>query len=1106
MFESLLNPPSIGSFNASSLKEGHMYRRYEKLGADDGCTLRDVIYYLTQAAAFFEQMEAQAANQEQVMVCSITKANLLYIAQDHLTNHSDEPLNEAEERCIIQVMLFVHSLYQDTKANGVQIPKLETLHAQMMEVMDFFDLWRYFKDSDEQPATPPQSSTPQLHPTQEAVIEPYEPDEEIQRMIEELESTPDVSINTTIKPYDEKRDYYAELNKLIGLKGVKIALSKQIAAFQFQKERQKIHPDSEPTISFNCLFLGNPGTGKTTVARELAGILRREGLLKSGHYVEINAANIVSHFIGVSAKNAQLAVYKAIDGLLFIDEAYAIAGHEGSKGSATNDIIDALTPLLENYRDRLCVVLAGYGKEMMNMIESTNTGFSSRFQNTIQFENYDENELKEIFSLMITKDHYYMTPDTDARMAQVFQCFAQASSKIPTFANARTMRNLFEKIKSRMGERLLPLHQSGKKVDMDKIIVSDTELSDAEIWSVLGAVKQTADANPYTGSDYIAHLRQLLSLSPQSQPTTPQPSTTQQPATQDYQPDGRLHGIMMTDTKELAVKFFDTLGDTPVEREDGTIIKMPALDIVQNILLNYIQSMQTQGIDYTLLDISDDQYNDIFSQGRTWQNCLQILDRFSESHPETIGGGLFIVGGQDIIPSPVISNPSWMEDEQTEKEKSYRERNLEADLLYAYKSENIRFVKDIELDYEYLFNRTPRFAVGRLPMEDGVVSQERGDQILGYFDRAISAFAATQTKPTGIYIKNHLVTAAESLNLASHRMTEGLPLQSISEEPGLVEDNIFISPRLSLDEKITDIDELITHSNGGEKYVRALKQADMLTFATHGASSAQGDGCYGENKEKTQMYTAFIPELFEKCPAKVVSAICCWGARYINYRVEDSMLLTAMAKDVLIYMGSCRSALGIFDKDLIKNPNRPLGCANLLEPHFEHYLLQGYPAGIALHNAKMEQPTNSAGNLLTIFEFNLYGDPLLSLIPTIPANSNYKLTATQPTQQEKQFLADLKERTYEVEEVRDEGSMTLLERIRQRTNTNLMYIREKINKEVYAQYGLKPQELSSIITVKTRGKEEEYIFRYTRDMKYFEQRTFVHTDTKGAITSVYGTL
>ena len=180
MFESLLNPPSIGSFNASFLKEGNMYRRYEKLGADDGCTLRDVIYYLTQAAAFFEQMESQAANQEQVMVCSITKANLLYIAQDHLTNHSDEPLNEAEERCIIQVMLFVHSLYQDTKANGVQIPKLETLHAQMMEVMDFFDLWRYFKDSDEQPATPPQSSTPQLHPTQEAVIEPYEPDEEIQ--------------------------------------------------------------------------------------------------------------------------------------------------------------------------------------------------------------------------------------------------------------------------------------------------------------------------------------------------------------------------------------------------------------------------------------------------------------------------------------------------------------------------------------------------------------------------------------------------------------------------------------------------------------------------------------------------------------------------------------------------------------------------------------------------------------------------------------------------------------------------------------------------------------------------------------------------------------
>ena len=1116
MFDSLLNPPSIGSYSISNGKQkSHSYAKYDTSGA---CTIQDIIAYLEQTANLFEELaEQNTSNQALVNVCDVISGNLLFIARDHLTNHPDMPLNEAEKKCIVQVLVLLDSLCKEANTNGVEDKSLKIAFSQILEVMEYFKLWDWMEEQvGEEQVDVPNKTTPQIRPTaQQEPDTPYVPDPEIQRIIENLENGEKTSLTPTIKPYDPKRDYYGALNKLIGLCGVKDALNQQLAAFRFQKERKKLHPDLKTTISFNCLFLGNPGTGKTTVARELAGILKKEGLLKSGHYVEVKAADIISSYIGMSGRNAQLAVYKAIDGLLFIDEAYSIAGHEGNKGSASNEVIDALTPLIENYRDRICVVLAGYGKEMTQMIAKTNTGFSSRFQNTIQFENYNAKELDAIFHKIIAENHYTMTSDAETRTRRIFECFSEASSSLPTFANARTVRNFYLKMEAKMGQRMQASSPKNKK-EMDTLIVSDTELTDAEIWSVLGVVKQSADATPYKGTDYIGHLRELLSLGKQPKTSTPDNPTVPQ---QEIPADGRLHGIMMTDTQQLAVKFYDALRGK-MKDKDGVTCEVYWPDYIkENLLIPYTQAMRTQGVDYTLLDVSDEAYKDIYSQGRTWQNYLEILDRFSIAHQETIGGALFIVGGQDVIPSPVISNPAWMEDQQAEKEKSYREKDLEADMLYAYRSKDIRFRKGIELDYEFVFNNTPRFAVGRLPMEDGVVSIERRKHILGYFNSAFAAYAASETKPVGIDIKNHLVTAAESLNIVSHMMTKGLPLQYIPEEPGLVEGNIFISPQLVIDNEQKNVDEIIAHSNGGVKYVKALEQADMLTFATHGASCAQGDGCYGENKEKTHQCTAFLPELFTKCPAKVVSAICCWGARYINYRVEDSMLLTAMAKDVLIYMGACRSALGCFDVH-IENGS-PLVFATVLESRFERNLLHGLPAGYAISNAKYEylkevceeahkllneadRIGTVAAALLTVLEFNLYGDPLLSLIPIVSSSANKK-DAYSVTSNNNYKLPDFEKCSYEVEQVTQNTEISLLDRIRQRTNANLMYIREKINKEVYAQFGLKPQELSSLVTVKTSGKESGYIFQYKRDLMHFEQRTFVHTNTKGEITLVYGT-
>lgn len=1091
MYNSLLNPRPIRSCASYLVKTRGTYGSFRG-DADDACNMQDVISYLKRAAAFFDGLAQASSNQNEAEVCQMIKANLLYIANDHLTDHPNEPLYLAEKKCIVQVYIIIDDFCEKEEVGDEVRQQLYSLRTQMTAVMDYFNLWKWVEE--EINGTSEQEPSPaKIKPSNTSENNSYSPDPEIQRLISELENSQETSLKTIIKPYEEKRDYYAKLNNLIGLNGVKDALDKQIAAFRFQKERQKIHPDLQTTLSFNCLFLGNPGTGKTTVARELAGILRREGLLKSGHYVEVKAADIISPYIGMSGKNAQLAVYKAIDGLLFIDEAYSIAGHEGNKGSATNEVIDALTPLMENYRDRLCVVLAGYGKEMTQLIEKTNTGFSSRFQNTIQFENYNAVEMMKIFRLMTNERHLKLTSEADRRMNLICECFEEASARIATFANARTLRNFREKIEARMGKRF-QIQNQAETADKDTIIVSDTELSDAEIWSVLGVVKQSADAMPYTGNDYIGHLRELLGIRRQTTAATP---AQQAPIPQS---DG-LHGVLMTDTKQLAIKFRDCLRGNRL-LEDETVIEEYWPDFYkEKLLLPYCEVMRSQGINYTLLDIADEEYDDILSQGHTWQNCARILDRFCEKNPEYIGGGLFIVGGQDIIPSPVVTNPYWLTEEDNEKDKSYREQDLEADILYAYRSDEIRFLEGNELDCEHLLcsGLQPRFAIGRLPMENGVVNQEREMEILGYFNRAINSFAVSDTKPLGIEIKNHLVTAAESFNLIAHEATKGLPLLPTPNESGLVEENIFISPRLNL------VESENKKKYGEECFKQALRRADMLTFVSHGASFADGDGCYGEGKDGERGYTAFVPELLQICPAKAIGSGCCWGARYIDYRVEKSMLLTAMAKDALIYIGACRSAIGCGD-DAIRAGHDLIGCDALLAK-CERYLAQGYPAGIALHNSKMQMRIDIEGYiaLLTILEFNLFGDPLLSFVPMIPTSEKKVLASYQATAHDRQALADMKERTYESENIQDDSNMSLLDRIRQRTNANLSYIRDKVNREVYAQFGMKPQELSSIVSIKKRNINDGYIFRYTRDLVYFEKRTIVRTDTNGNIISVVGT-
>lgn len=287
-----------------------------------------------------------------------------------------------------------------------------------------------------------------------------------------------------INDYDPSIDYVEELDKLIGLQGLKMQLIMFMDNFRLQLLRQKEHPELKTSASFNCVFKGKPGTGKTTVARLVAGLLRQNGIISGGRCVEVDASSLVSGWIGFSAKVTTLAAYKAMDGVLFIDEAYALMNNfENSSGSGPGkDVIDALTPIMENHRDRLLVIIAGYDKEMDEFLKASNTGFPSRFKSVMQFEDYNANEMTEIFCQMAKAEFYVVGKEEQKRIRFLFDYIYRSIPFLPAFANARTVRNVFDQVKQRASQRML----KDPDCDHDLITMDDVTLNEEEIRTALG--------------------------------------------------------------------------------------------------------------------------------------------------------------------------------------------------------------------------------------------------------------------------------------------------------------------------------------------------------------------------------------------------------------------------------------------------------------------------------------------------------------------------------------------------------------------------------------------------------------------------------------------
>ncbi|MBR1567499.1 MAG: AAA family ATPase [Lachnospiraceae bacterium] len=258
-----------------------------------------------------------------------------------------------------------------------------------------------------------------------------------------------------------------ELNSLIGLDSVKQDIQNLVNIIKVQKLREA-RGMKQPNISLHMVFSGNPGTGKTTVARLLANIYKGLGVLSSGHLVEVDRSNLVVGYVGQTATKTAQVIDDALGGVLFIDEAYTLTAKKGENDFG-QEAVDTLLKAMEDHRDDLIVIVAGY-PDLMEEFLNSNPGLRSRFNKYIFFADYTTEELIKILELNCKKQQYKMTRAAKNAATKYFEQKVHEHSE--NFANAREVRNFMERAIAHQASRIVTL---GDNVADDVLITFEKE-------------------------------------------------------------------------------------------------------------------------------------------------------------------------------------------------------------------------------------------------------------------------------------------------------------------------------------------------------------------------------------------------------------------------------------------------------------------------------------------------------------------------------------------------------------------------------------------------------------------------------------------------------
>lgn len=275
----------------------------------------------------------------------------------------------------------------------------------------------------------------------------------------------------TIDEVDEDKrtlqDLLDELNALVGLEKVKNKVQDLIVYQKVQKMRREKNLHSAKN-TLHLAFTGNPGTGKTTVARIVGRIYKRIGLLSKGHFVEVSRTDLIAGYQGQTALKVKKVIEQAKGGVLFIDEAYSITENDNSD-SYGRECLTELTKALEDYREDLVVIVAGYTEPMNKFFES-NPGLKSRFNTFIEFDDYSPNELDEILISMCKNNDYSLDEEVKEKIHVYFE--QQTSKKDENFANGRLVRNLYDDLVMNHARRVI------NTVNPDRMALSTIKAED----------------------------------------------------------------------------------------------------------------------------------------------------------------------------------------------------------------------------------------------------------------------------------------------------------------------------------------------------------------------------------------------------------------------------------------------------------------------------------------------------------------------------------------------------------------------------------------------------------------------------------------------------